>query len=66
MIVVDRSAQPEVTAPLGWVLSTASMTALDSAMQHQVNTTCETSPTEPACLRGYGTLGDLLGSLEGH
>jgi len=64
VIVVDRSAQPEVTAPLGWVLSTASMTALDSAMRHQVGTTCESSPSEPACLRGYGTLGDLLGYLE--
>ncbi len=64
VIVVDRSAQPEVSAPLGWVLSKASMTALDNAMRHQVNATCETAPTEPACLRGYGTLGELLGYLE--
>jgi hypothetical protein len=63
VIVVDRSARPEVTAPLGWVLSRASLTALDSAMQHQVETTCETAQNEPACLRGYGTLGDLLGYL---
>lgn len=63
VIVVDRTAQPEVTAPLGWVLSQASMTGLDRAMQHQVSTTCSSAPTEPSCLRGYGTLGDLLGYL---
>lgn len=63
VIVVDRTAQPEVTAPLGWVLSTASMTGLDRAMHHQATSTCAATPTEPACLRGYGTLGDLLGYL---
>lgn len=63
VIVVDRTAQPEVTAPLGWVLSQASMTGLDRAMEHQVATTCTSAPTEPSCLRGYGTLGDLLGYL---
>ena len=63
VIVVDRTAQPEVTAPLGWVLSQASMTGLDRAMQDQVTTTCSTAPTTPSCLRGYGTLGDLLGYL---
>jgi hypothetical protein len=64
VIVVDRTAQPEVTAPLGWVLSQASMTGLDRAMQHQVKTTCATSPSEPSCLRGYGMLGDLLQYLQ--
>ncbi|HEY5978778.1 MAG TPA: hypothetical protein VIT41_04005, partial [Microlunatus sp.] len=63
VIVVDRTAQPEVTAPLGWVLSQASMTGLDRAMLAQVSTTCATAPTTPSCLRGYGTLGDLLGYL---
>jgi hypothetical protein len=63
VIVVDRTAQPEVTAPLGWVLSQASMTGLDRAMQGQVDTTCATAPTTPSCLRGYGTLGDLLDYL---
>jgi hypothetical protein len=63
VIVVDRTAQPEVTAPLGWVLSSASMTGLDRAMEHQVQTTCSTDSTEPSCLRGYGTLGDLLSYL---
>ena len=63
VIVADRTAQPEVTAPLGWVLSQASMTGLDRAMQHQVETTCTADTTEPSCLRGYGTLGDLLGYL---
>lgn len=63
VIVVDRTAQPEVTAPLGWVLSQASMTGLDRAMQAQVGTTCASAPNTPSCLRGYGTLGDLLGYL---
>lgn len=63
VIVVDRTAQPEVTAPLGWVLSKASMTGLDRAMEHQVQTNCTEGSTEPSCLRGYGTLGDLLGYL---
>ncbi len=63
VIVVDRTAQPEVTAPLGWVLSKASMTGLDRAMEHQVQTTCTDGATDPSCLRGYGTLGDLLGYL---
>ncbi len=63
VIVVDRTAQPEVTAPLGWVLSQASMTGLDRAIQAQVDTTCASAPTTPSCLRGYGTLGDLLDYL---
>ncbi|HEY5847154.1 MAG TPA: hypothetical protein VIT42_10260 [Microlunatus sp.] len=63
VIVVDRTAQPEVTAPLGWVLSEASMTGLNRAMQEQVTSSCSTAPTQPSCLRGYGTLGDLLGYL---
>jgi hypothetical protein len=65
VIVVDRTAQPEVTAPLGWVLSQASMTGLDRAIEHQVRTTCSDRTTEPSCLRGYGTLGDLLEYLRG-
>lgn len=64
VIVVDRTAQPEVTAPLGWVLSKASMTGLDEAMTHQVQSTCAAGSNEPACLRGYGALGDLLGYLK--
>ncbi|HEU5486328.1 MAG TPA: hypothetical protein VFU98_15570, partial [Microlunatus sp.] len=63
VIVVDRTAQPEVTAPLGWVLSQASMTGLDRAMEHQVATTCSSAASEPSCQKGYGTLGDLLGYL---
>ena len=63
VIVVDRTAQPEVTAPLGWVLSKASMTGLNEAMTHQVNTNCSPDSKEPSCLRGYGTLGDLLDYL---
>lgn len=63
VIVVDRTAQPEVTAPLGWVLSEASMTGLNRAMDEQLKT-CTTGSTKPSCLRGYGTLGDLLGYLK--
>lgn len=64
VIVVDRTAQPEVTAPLGWVLSDASMTGLKRAMTDQVDNSCDKLPTDPSCLRGYGRLGDLLGYLE--
>ena len=40
MVVVDRAAQPEVTAPLGWVLSDASMASMDHAMEIQQATRC--------------------------
>ncbi len=40
VVVVDRATQPEVSAPLGWVLSGASITSLDNAMDAQLTTWC--------------------------
>ncbi len=69
VIVVDRPAEPEVTAPLGWVLSDASMAGMDAAMGTQAGTRCADqgsgrASTDPGCLRGYGAMGDLLGYLD--
>ncbi|HWJ54074.1 MAG TPA: hypothetical protein VNT24_11935, partial [Propionibacteriaceae bacterium] len=41
VVVIDRVTQPEIGAPLGWVMSTASFTSLDVAMvQGQLRTEC--------------------------
>ena len=40
VVVVDRATQPEIAAPLGWVLSQASMTSLDHDMAAQQATLC--------------------------
>ena len=69
VIVVDRPAEPEVTAPLGWVLSDASMAGMNAAMSTQAGTRCADQGSgpasiDPACLRGYGAMGDLLGYLD--
>ncbi len=64
VIVVDRGAQPEVTAPLGWVLSQASMTSLDQSMADAQRLHCGDASEDPACVLGYGGLGDLIGYLD--
>jgi hypothetical protein len=74
--VVDRVTQPEIGAPLGWVMSEASITSMDVAMvQGQLRTECAANPlgtggstapvqadqeTQPSCRTGYATLGDLV------
>ena len=41
VVVVDRVTQPEIGAPLGWVMSEASFTSLDAAMiDGQLGTEC--------------------------
>jgi hypothetical protein len=76
VVVVDRLTQPEIGAPLGWVMSEASFTSLDVAMvQGQLRIECaaktpRTSGSyapveadlerEPSCRTGYATLGDLV------
>ena len=76
VVVVDRVTQPEIGAPLGWVMSAASITSMDSAMTTgQLQTTCVANApsntasgytvqtdqeTEPSCRVGYATLGDLI------
>ena len=72
VVVIDRVTQPEIGAPLGWVLSGASITALDNAMIAQLEATCDANqpvdadtPLAPGtdqrqfCRNGYATLGDL-------
>jgi hypothetical protein len=76
VVVVDRVTQPEIGAPLGWVMSAASITSMDSAMiTGQLQTTCVANTprssgstytvqsdreSEPSCRVGYATLGDLV------
>ncbi len=72
VVVIDRVTQPEIGAPLGWVLSGASITALDNAMIAQLQAKCDANqpmdveaPLAPAtderqlCRTGFATLGDL-------
>ncbi len=72
VVLVDRVTQPEVGAPLGWVLSDGSITALRNAMEAQSQSTCSANAPRkgdrtPAkgderqlsCRAGYATLGDL-------
>jgi hypothetical protein len=76
VVVIDRVTQPEIGAPLGWVMSEASFTSLDVAMvQSQLRTACAANAprtgggyapvqadleTQPSCRTGYATLGDLV------
>ncbi|MFL6026103.1 MAG: hypothetical protein ACJ72K_04155 [Friedmanniella sp.] len=78
VVVVDRATQPEIGAPLGWVLSGASITSLDNAMAVQLRTFCDRNrprglpappPGQPfaqaTCRPGFGTLGDLALAVSG-
>jgi hypothetical protein len=74
--VVDRVTQPEIGAPLGWVMSEASITSMDAAMTSgQLEVQCGANTprrsgayapvqtdreTQPSCRTGYATLGDLV------
>lgn len=75
VVVVDRATEPEVSAPLGWVMSEASLDSLEHAISAQVLTRCAdnrsgsvgtptTPPQDPpehlaTCRPGYAALGDL-------
>ncbi len=72
VVLVDRGTQPEVGAPLGWVLSEGSITALRTAMRAQLAATCPANAPRRggvaaanggerrlSCRAGYATLGDL-------
>lgn len=77
VVVVDRATQPEIGAPLGWVLSGASTTSLDKAVTAQLTTFCPANrpagvpapatllgpPAKASCRPGYATLGDLTLAL---
>jgi hypothetical protein len=76
VVAVDRVTQPEIGAPLGWVMSRASFTSMDMEMtQSQLRAQCDTNTpregrahapvqadreTQPSCRTGYATLGDLV------
>ncbi len=59
VFVVHQATQPTLSAPLGWVLSDASVKDLDSDMDEALVTGCSDDPDDPVCLDGHGTLVDL-------
>lgn len=65
VFVVHQATQPTLSAPLGWVLSDASVDDLVSDMEEARITGCPTAssvstpPTDPVCRDGHGTLFDL-------
>ena len=68
--------QPEIGAPLGWVMSQASIDSMDTAMTTgQLEVRCDANvpkeggayapvqadrESQPSCRTGYATLGDLV------
>lgn len=62
---VFPGTRPQVAAPLGWILSTASRRSMDDGVAEQLATSCPARetylPRQPTCQDGSGTLGDLLG-----
>ena len=63
VFVVHQSTQPAIPAPLGWVLSNASQADLDGDMDEQQNHSAAQMTADPATVRGYGSLADLLAAL---
>ncbi|KRA32383.1 MULTISPECIES: hypothetical protein [unclassified Nocardioides] len=70
VFVVHQATQPTLSAPLGWVLSDASVEDLVSDMAEARSTGCptdasaSTEPADPVCVDGHGTLFDLRKRLE--
>lgn len=76
VVIVDRVTRPEIGAPLGWVMSQASINSMEAAIvDGQLGTTCRANlprrsggdapvetdrETQPSCRTGYATLGDLV------
>ncbi|HEY5785322.1 MAG TPA: hypothetical protein VIT65_11140 [Microlunatus sp.] len=69
VFAVYPASTPQIAAPLGWTLSGTSRKAMNTALKNQAATTCPPphshQPAPPFCTYGYGTLGDLLASLDG-
>ncbi|CAN5431569.1 hypothetical protein BH11ACT8_BH11ACT8_04970 [soil metagenome] len=70
VFVVHQSTRPSLSVPLGWVLSHSSEKRLDDDLASARDSRCpsavSTMPAaevDPACLRGIGTLGDLLATV---
>jgi hypothetical protein len=65
ILVVPREF-PSVAAPLGWVLSPASRSALNSGVAVEADSACpDPAQNRPYCPAGVGRLGDLLRLLDG-
>ncbi len=68
VVVVYQRTEPSISAPLGWVLSDASRTTLESAMNEQSNLPCWQPGPGLSVLadKGYGTLADVKCLLGQH
>jgi hypothetical protein len=60
LVLVAPQTVPRVAAPLGWVLSPASRTALDAALRQDATRSCEAAGTTVYCPAGTGGLRYLL------
>ena len=58
------ASRPQISAPLGWVLSGVSREAIDAALDQQEATSCTASENSAVCSRGYGSLRDLKEALK--
>jgi hypothetical protein len=58
------ASRPQISAPLGWVLSSVSREAIAAALDQQEATSCTASQNSAVCSRGYGSLRDLKEALK--
>ena len=58
------ASRPQISAPLGWVLSSVSREAIASALDQQEVTSCTANQNSAVCSRGYGSLRDLKEALK--
>jgi hypothetical protein len=58
------ASRPQISAPLGWVLSSVSREAIAAALDQQEATSCTASQNSAVCSRGYGSLRDLQEALK--
>ncbi len=58
------ASRPQISAPLGWVLSSVSRDAIAAALKQQEGTSCTTTKNSAVCSRGYGSLHDLKEALK--
>jgi hypothetical protein len=67
LIFVSPRTEPRISAPLGWVLSTASRTFLDRELANEAkeSSQCWQHPEQIFCQPGVGRLADLLQLIRG-
>jgi hypothetical protein len=58
------ASKPQISAPLGWVLSSVSREAIAAALNQQEAASCTASQNSAVCSRGYGSLHDLKEALK--